>query len=210
MIEADRFLARQSSDREAWLWHRSQGVTATQVGKAFTPAGFAEAVADIETPREVFVNDYMAWGTERERFIAEIVKERYGVMPNDWLISRGNKLSPDRWMMATPDGLSLDHSVIGEYKTSGKPLDKIPAHYIRQVQWQLFVTGAERCLFAYELRIDAPGGFAPGFDVECQWVDRDEKKIKELVAVAEKLQTVNVYKSWDQREELENGNLADS
>jgi hypothetical protein len=104
--------------------------------------------------------------------------------------------------------LSLDHKLIGEYKTSGKPLDKIPAHYMRQVQWQLFVAGAERCLFAYELRLDAPGGtFAPGFDVETQWVDRDDKKIKELVSVAEKLQTVNVYASWDQREELENGSV---
>lgn len=204
VIEADRFLAR-SSDREAWLWHREQGVTATMVSKAATAAGFAEVVAEMENPREITPNAYMDWGNEREPYIADVVKERFGIMPNDWLISAGGKLSPDRWMMATPDGLSLDHTVIGEYKTSGKPLDKIPAHYMRQVQWQMWVTDAERCLFAYELRLDAPGGFAPGFDVECQWVDRDEKKIKELVAVAEKLQTINVYASWEQREELENG-----
>lgn len=204
MIDADRFLAR-SSDREAWLWHRSQGVTATMVGKAFTPAGFAEVVAELENPREVTPNGFMAWGNEREPYIAEVVKERYGLMPNEWVISKGGKLSPDRWMMATPDGLSLDHKMIGEYKTSGKPLDKIPAHYMRQVQWQLYVTDAESCVFAYELRLDAPGGFAPGFDVECQIVERDEKLIKELVAVAEKVQQINVYKSWDQREELENG-----
>jgi len=208
MIEADRFLAR-STDREAWLWHRAQGVTATQVGKAATPAGFAEAVAELENPREVTVNAFMEWGNQREPHIAQVVKERFGIMPNDWLISAGEKLSPDRWMMATPDGLSLDHKLIGEYKTSGKPLDKIPAHYMRQVQWQMFVCGpqVERCLFAYELRLDAPGGFAPGFDVETQWVDRDEKKIKELVSVAEKLQTVNMYASWEQREELENGSV---
>jgi hypothetical protein len=204
VIDADRFLAR-SSDREAWLWHRSQGVTATMVGKAFTPAGFAEVVAELENPREVTPNGFMAWGNEREPYIAEVVKERYGLMPNEWVISKGGKLSPDRWMMATPDGLSLDHKMIGEYKTSGKPLDKIPAHYMRQVQWQLYVTDAESCVFAYELRLDAPGGFAPGFDVECQIVERDEKLIKELVAVAEKVQQINVYKSWDQREELENG-----
>jgi putative phage-type endonuclease len=204
VIPSDRFLAR-SSDREAWLWHRSQGVTATMVAKAATPAGFAEVVAELESPREVIPNAFMDWGNEREPHIAQVVKERYGIMPNDWLVSKGGNLSPDRWMMATPDGLSLDHTMIGEYKTSGKPLDKIPAHYMRQVQWQLYVTDAERCLFAYELRLDAPGGFAPGFDVECQWVDRDEKKIKELVSVAEKLQTINVYASWEQREELENG-----
>lgn len=203
MIEADRFLVR-SSDREAWLWHRSQGVTATMVAKAFTPAGFAEVVAEMENPREVTPNAYMTWGNEREPFIAQVVKERYGLLPNDWLISAGVSLSPDRWMMATPDGLSLDHKICGVYKTSGKPLDKISALYMRQIQWQMWVTDAEQCVFAYELRLDAPGGFAPGFDVECQIVERDDKLIKSLVSIAEKVQQVNVYKSWDEREELEN------
>jgi hypothetical protein len=209
VIEVDRFLVR-SSDREAWLWHRSQGVTATMVAKAFTPAGFAETVAQMEGDDEVTPNAYMDWGNEREPYIAQVVKERYGLLPNDWLISAGVSLSPDRWMMATPDGLSLDHTMIGEYKTTGKPLDKIPAHYMRQVQWQMWVTGAEQCVFAYELRLDAPGGFAPGFDVECQIVERDDKLVKELVSVAEKLQTVNVYKSWDEREGLQDGDMADA
>ena len=207
VIEADRFLAR-SADREAWLWHREQGVTATMVSRAATPAGFAEVVAEMEAERrDITPNAFMSWGNEREPYIADVVKERFGIMPNDWLISAGGKLSPDRWMMATPDGLSLDHTLVGEYKTSGKSLDRIPAHYQRQCQWQMFVCGpqVERLLFAYELRLDAPGGFAPGFDVECQLFDRDDKKIKEFVSVAEKLQTINVYASWDQREELENG-----
>jgi hypothetical protein len=203
VIEADRFLVR-SSDREAWLWHRSQGVTATMVARAFTPAGFAETVAQMESGDEVTPTAYMDWGNEREPFIAQVVKERFGVMPNEWVISKGGPLSPDRWQMATPDGLSLDHKICGEYKTSGKPLDKIPAHYMRQCQWQLHVTGCEQLIFAYELRLDAPGGYAPGFDVVTQLVERNEKLIQELVAVAEKVQQINVYKSWDEREELEN------
>jgi len=201
LIEHERFLAR-SSDRDAWLWHRSQGVTATMVAKAYTPGGFAEVVRDIENPRVIEPNAVMAWGTFREPFIAQVVKERFGVMPNDWLISKDAGLS--KWQMATPDGLSLDHLVIGEYKTSGKPLDKIPAHYMRQVQWQLWVTGAERAVFAYELRLETPTGFAPGFDVVTQWVERDEKLISELVSVAEKVQDVNVFSSWEEREELGN------
>jgi hypothetical protein len=204
VIAPDRFLVR-SSDREAWLWHRSQGVTATMVARAFTPAGFAEVVAQMESDVEVTPNAYMDWGNEREPYIAEVVKERYGIMPNDWVISKGGKLSADRWQMATPDGLSLDHTVIGEYKTTGKPLDKISALYMRQVQWQMWVTDAVSCVFAYELRLDAPGGFAPGFDVVTQVVERDDKLIKELVAVAEKVQQVNVYKSWDEIEEIQNG-----
>ena len=211
MIEVDRFLAR-STDREAWLWHREQGITATAVSKAAAgPAGFADVVAQMENPQPVTVSPYMEWGNVREPHIAQVVMERFGIMPNDWLISRGGKLSPDRWQMATPDGLCWHdgHKTIGEYKTSGKPLDKIPANYMRQIQWQMFVCGpqVERALFAYELRLDAPGGFAPGFDVETQWVKRNNKMIEELVFVAEKLQTLNVYASWDERKEIENGSV---
>jgi hypothetical protein len=209
VIEVDRFLVR-SSDREAWLWHRSQGVTATMVARAFTPAGFAEVVAQMENPVEVVPNAYMEWGNEREPYIAQVVKERYGLLPNDWLISAGVSLSPDRWMMATPDGLSLDHKMIGEYKTGSSLGKTIKAEHVRQMQWQMWVTDAESCVYAFEERQDAPGGFAPGFDVECRIVERDEKLIKELVAVAEKLQTVNVYKSWDEREGLQDGDLADA
>jgi hypothetical protein len=175
------------------------------VARGFTTAGFAEVVAQMENPVEVTVNAYMEWGNEREPYIAQVVKERYGLLPNDWLISAGVSLSPDRWMMATPDGLSLDHKMIGEYKTGSSLGKTIKAEHVRQMQWQMWVTDAESCVYAFEERHDAPGGFAPGFDVECRVVERDEKLIKELVAVAEKLQTVNVYKSWDEREEIENG-----
>ena len=202
MIAADRFLAR-SSDRAHWLFVRDQGVTATMVARAATPSGFREVIEAFENPRVVEPNDVMRWGVEREPHIAAVVKERFGIMPNDWLIAKDSDAS--RWMMATPDGLSLDHKWIGEYKTSGKPLDRIPIHYMRQVMWQLFVTGAERCLFAYEERLDGPDGFVPGLDVTCQWVDRDEKMIKELVQVAEQLQQHRVYSDWAEMDGLENG-----
>jgi hypothetical protein len=171
------------------------------VAKAFTPAGLAEVVHELDSPRELAPNAYMSWGNEREPYIAEFVKQRYGILANDWLISAGASLSPDRWMMATPDGLSLDHAMIGEYKTSGKPLDKIPAHYMRQMQWQMWVTDAASCVFAWELRMDAPGGFAPGFDIHTQFVERDDELIRKLVAVAQKVQQYNVYKSQEKDEQ---------
>lgn len=203
MITPDRFIAR-STDREAWLYARAQGVTATMVASASTPAGFRDMVAQMENPQPVTPNAYMDWGNAREPHIAQIVKERFGIMPNDWLIAKDADLN--RWQMATPDGLSLDHSEIAEIKTTGKPLDSIPLKYRRQIQWQLHVTGAERCLFAYELRLEGPEGFVPGFDIQTQWIARDDKSIKELIQVAEQLQQTNVYLSWEQREELENGN----
>ena len=201
MIAPDRFIAR-SSDRELWLAARGEGVTATMVAHASTPAGFAETIARIDDPQPIQSNAYMEWGNFREPFIALEVKDRFGIMPNEWLIAKDSGL--DRWMMATPDGLSLDHTVIAEIKTSGKPLDSIPIRYRRQMQWQLHCTSAERVLFCWELRLEGPEGFVPDFDIHTQWVERDEDMIRGLVKVAEQLQQHFVYRSWDEREGMEN------
>ena len=199
MIDIERFIV-SSQTRDLWLAARDRGVTATQVAKASTPAGMKEVLASLENPTPVEPNGYMDWGVEREAYIAHVVKERYGILPNDWLLCADG--AGNEWQMATPDGLSLDHKLIGEYKTSGKPLDKVPANYMRQVMWQLYVTGAEKCLFAYELRLEGPEGFVPGFDVECQWIDRDEKMIADLIKVAEEVQMHAVYleRSRNERE----------
>lgn len=200
MIPVERFIV-SSQTKDLWLEARDRGVTATQVAKASTPAGLKEVLANIENPQPVDVNGFMSWGVEREPYIAHVVKERFGVLPNDWLIAAEG--AGNEWMMATPDGLSLDHSMIGEYKTSGKPLDVIPLNYLRQIQWQLFVTGAEQCVFAYELRMEGPEGFVPGFDVECQIVERNEDIISKLIETAQKVQQHAVY--WE-RAQREKGN----
>jgi len=197
VIAVERFIA-SSQTRDLWLAARDRGVTATQVAKASTPAGMKEVLAQIENPVAVEPNAFMDWGNEREAYIAHVVKERYGIMPNDWLLCADGPANS--WMLATPDGLSMDHKLIGEYKTSSKPLDKIPANYMRQVQWQLMVSGAERALFAYELRLEGPNGFAPGFDVECQWVDRDDEMIEKLISVAQEVQQHAIYFERAQRE----------
>jgi len=199
MIDIERFIV-SSQTKDLWLAARDRGVTATQVAKASTPAGMKEVLAQIENPTPVETNGFMDWGVEREAYIAHVVKERYGILPNDWLLCADG--AGNEWQMATPDGLSLDHNLIGEYKTSGKPLDKVPANYMRPVMWQLYVTGAEKCLFAYELRLEGPEGFCPGMDVECQWIDRDEKMIGDLIKVAEEVQMHAVYleRTKDERE----------
>lgn len=197
MISADRFVA-SSQTRDIWLAARDLGVTATQVSKASTPAGMKEVLAQIENPTSIDANAFMEWGNTREPYIAHVVKERYGILPNDWLIAADGP--GNEWQMATPDGLSLDHTWIGEYKTSGKNLDKVPLNYMRQVQWQLYVTGAEKCLFAYELRLEGPEGFVPGFDVECQVVDRNEEMIAQLIETAQKVQQHAIFWERSQRE----------
>ena len=193
VIAVERFLV-SSDTRDEWLEVRKRGVTATQVAKAATPAGFKEVLASVRSGESVEPNAYMQWGVDREAYIAHYVKERFGVMPNSWLICAeglGNE-----WMMATPDGLSGDHKIIGEYKTSGKSLSRIPLNYMRQIQFQLMVTGAEQCVFAWEQRLEGPYGFVPGLEIETQVVDRDEKMIKSLIEVAERLQQEFVFDSW--------------
>ena len=202
MISAERFIAR-SSDREAWLYAREQGVTATMVSRAATPSGFREVIAQLENPQPLESNAFMEWGNAREPFIALEVKDRFGIMPNDWLISKDAEVN--RWQMATPDGLSMDHKWIAEIKTSGKPLERVPLPYMRQVQWQLWVTGAERCVFAWEQRLTGPNGFVPSLEVHCQWIDRDDKMMRELVTVAEQLQEHRVFSDWVERDGLAHG-----
>lgn len=203
MIGIERFIV-SSQTKDLWLAARDRGVTATQVAKASTPAGLKEVLASLENPQPVEPNGFMDWGNEREPFIAYQVLKRYGILANDYLICAEG--AGNEWQMATPDGLSLDHTLIGEYKTSGKPLDKVPANYMRQVQWQLYVTGAEKCLFAYELRLEGPEGFVPGFDVECQWINRDEEMIGDLIKVAEEVQMHAVYLEQSKNERVNNEN----
>jgi len=203
MISVDRFVA-PSSMRVEWLAARGRGVTATQVAKASTPAGLKEVLAQIENPVEVVPNAVMEWGTMREAHISFELKNRFaefGLMPNEWLIAAegpGNE-----WMLSTPDMLSRDDRFIAEIKTTGKPLETIPMNYRRQIQWQLHTTGAERCLFAYELRLEGPEGFVPGMSVETQWVGRDEDMISELITTAQKVQEHAV--NWE-RAMREKGN----
>lgn len=181
MIPANRFIAR-SSDTDLWLSAREKGVSATAVAKAATPAGFKEAVANWGV--QIESNPYMDWGVKREPVIALAVKERFDIMPNDWLIQSEEY----DWALATPDGLSLTHQMIAEIKTGGKPFSGIPIAHRRQIQWQLFVTGALSCVYAYEQRINGKDGFIPDFDIHFEVVERDDKMITDLIETAKKLQ----------------------
>jgi predicted phage-related endonuclease len=92
--------------------------------------------------------------------------------------------------LATPDGLTLRHEAISEVKTTGKDWnpERIPVQYRRQVQWQLFVTGAEKCFFAWMLREERDGAFLPGwFEPKVVEMGRDEEMIRSLVTVADEL-----------------------
>jgi hypothetical protein len=188
MIPASRFMANKEISETDWENARRRGITATEVAKAATNAGFAETVEKYSTPEPFFDNAYMEFGRRWEKPIALVLKERLGIMPNDWVIA-GENLQH----LATPDGLSLDHRTIAEIKTTGRDWDTIPIGYRRQVQWQLHVTGAETCTFAWLLREERTGPdgnsfFVPGwFEPKLTTIEKDEKMIADLTDVAERL-----------------------
>jgi len=78
----------------------------------------------------------------------------------------------------------------------------IPIQYRRQVQWQLYVTGASRCVFGWVLREEQEDGtFVRGwFELKIVIFERDEKMIEELVEVAERLQQELVFYSQTDKE----------
>jgi len=187
MLGLEQFVASKSLNEGMWLEARRKGVTATQVAKAASgPGGFAQALEDYVTDYMEQDNPYMAFGRAWEPVIAMDLKYSHGIMPNDWLLA--NSEFPHH--LATPDGLSLDHSQISEIKTTGKDWGegKIPIQYRRQVQWQLHVTGAEFCVFSWMLREESEGVFVPAwFDPKTILIRSDTKMIEELVDTANRL-----------------------
>lgn len=197
MIPAHRFI-ETSENHEAWLAARAGGVTATEVAKAATPAGLKEVLANRANPQPVEVNEYMQFGSDNEDWIARVLKRDFGLMPNRWLIA--SEKFPQH--MATPDALSLDHTRIGEIKTGGKyTLDKAgnlkpPIAHMRQMQWQLWTTGAVECVYAFMLRAESGGVFVPAWmEPLTVIVPRDELMIAALVKVADQLLTD--FEGWE-------------
>lgn len=186
MIPVGRFLVPSTLEKE-WKDARAKGVTATMVAKAATASGFKQVVDGFTNPEVITDNDYMKFGRDNEAWIVHELKS-LGVLHNDYLI----RSEAYEWAMATPDGLSLDHSRIAEVKTTGTDwgsFKKAPIDYRRQVQWQLYVTGAEDCVFAWMLReANKDGKFVPAwFEPKIEIALRDEEMIEELILVAVRL-----------------------
>ena len=159
-------------------------MTATEVSKAATPAGFQEALEERRNPTEVTDNAYMKFGRDNENWIALELKRQFGLIPNTWLIASKGK----RRHVATPDCLSLDHLTIGEIKTGGKEPSKPPLAHVRQMQWQLYCTDATSCVYAFLLRGENPAWLHPAWPEPKTWiVERDDEMITELIGVANRL-----------------------
>ena len=195
-----RMVAQAQTDE--WYKAREHGVSATTVAKAASgPAGYNAELERQLHPEDNIVEDnaYMRFGRVWENWIVNALPREYGIKPNDWLIAGDGE---NRWHLATPDGLNDDWSTIAEVKTTGKDWEgsKIPIQYRRQVQWQLHVTGAQRCVFAWLLRGEAlDGEFVPAWmEPKHIIIDRDDDMIADLIDVAQRFITdYNNYKEME-------------
>lgn len=202
-----RLIAR--SGTEEWYKAREYGVSATTVAKAAAgPGGYNAELERALHPEANVIEDnaYMKFGRDWEQWIVEAIPESYGITANDWLIAAADETRH----LATPDGLNADWSIIAEVKTTGKDWDKgldrgtiaadIPIQYRRQVQWQMYVTGATKCVFAWLLRFEDDNGvFAPAWlEPKVIIMDRDEDMIRDLIDVAHRFVTdFNNYKELE-------------
>lgn len=201
----DRLVALSGTD--AWYEARKQGISATAVARAATPAGFAAEVDAMLNPVDIGDNEYMRFGRDWEQWIVDNIPAHYGLKHNNWLIHADGH----NWQLATPDALNDDWSLIGEVKTTGKDWgdNAIPIQYRRQVQWQMYVTGAQACVFAWLLRIENQDGFVPGwFEPKHIIIKRDDAMIADLIQVAERLQMEMVHHDhWQLEKELADGTI---
>lgn len=182
MIDASRFIV-QSRYRDDWLAARENGVTATMVAEAATPSGFQQLVQSWDEPA-FEGNGFTDFGSWAERFIIDHAHHEYGILPNDWLIA-----GDDPHHLGTPDGLSLDHTLIAEAKTGGTLPKSVSRKHRDQCLWNLYVTGAERCLYLFQPRAVAYDGsfFLALIEPITFWVDRDDERIRDLQLVAERV-----------------------
>jgi hypothetical protein len=213
-----------SSDRPAWLRARAGGVTATEVRDLRAEQTTVRAL--IEKKRTGDFEDlshvrHIAHGNNREPVIAAWIAQRFNIQPNDYVISA---LANTRHL-ATPDGIGLNFDeelLISEIKTSKYNLDPNDSSshfgktgYFYQIQFQLYVTGARRCLFVWEQHDDdwsgwpgrapAPVQAEPGF----VWIDRDEREIGRLITLADRFLWAYDSEHATQAEDSELANLAE-
>jgi len=187
-----------------WFKARQHGVSATAVANASTPAGFREEVAKAVWPEDnqIADNEYMKFGRDYEDWIVSNLPSEYGFVGNQWLY----RSIEEKWHLATPDAIDSSGLVIAEVKTTGKDWNTVPARYMRQIQWQIYVMDAEACVLGWMLRgMGNFGELVPlWYQPKTLLIERDDVMIAELKAVAKKLQHECVM-GMQHREEQERG-----
>lgn len=182
-----------STSREQWLEQRRSVLTATELAEiASSPAAARRIRKEKSSGEQSFGgNKYTRWGQQEERFIGRTIIDQYesDMKPNTdlWISDEDPNLgaTPDL-ILENKDGQAI---AVGEIKTVIEHRDwgdgDIPKRYYDQVQAQLLVTGAERCIFGWEPYADHGGVFFPTGPVRTRVIKRDEKRIGELLDIAD-------------------------
>jgi hypothetical protein len=186
-------------DRDLWLAERHGGLTATQIRELYLQgAGYRQKLLHEKANRinEAFVsNQYTAWGNKREPVIAEWAR-RFGIEPE----SRVIRAADNPRFLASPDGIGvtwLDELIIDEIKTGKDDLRPggeacTRKGYLIQMQWGMRVTGARRCLYAWEQHNsdwqDRGGEFLEPEPLNAEpswtWIDYDPEIVERLEEIA--------------------------
>lgn len=182
----------KTESREQWLDARRRYVTATEVAQLVRRGqDYWDELREIKggsrTAPDISGLPAVRHGREREALIAPYVQSlEEGMVPNDDLYVRNGRYA------ATPD--LVGDGIVGEIKTiKDTRLSKLQAakgwptgQYYDQVQWQLFVTGAISCIFAWEPYEDWDGELVPREDMrEHITIHRDDVRINQLREVAD-------------------------
>ena len=182
----------KTESREQWLDARRKYVTATEVAQLARRGQdywdeLREIKAGSRTAPDISGLPAVRHGREREALIAPYVQSlEEGMVPNSDLYVRNQRYA------ATPD--LVGDGIVGEIKTiKDTRLAKLQAakgwptgQYYDQVQWQLFVTGAIACIFAWEPYEDWDGELVPREDMRDNiTIHRDHVRINQLQEVAD-------------------------
>lgn len=174
MTYLNRIVA-SSDDRDAWLTARNTGVTASNAARLVSDQSL-DSILKSKFYDGFTGNAATDWGLEREPFLLDWA----GFPQNKYLF---HSVENNRFM-ATPDGIRLDtegNLELCQVKTTGKPMPKIPAHYYRQIQWEMFVMDAVRCHFVVEVHEN----FVPiELEPQLEIFERNEEVITSLKTLA--------------------------
>lgn len=179
---------------QEWLERRQQSITATDIAKIRTgsPKAFAALWKEKHCPPRHFSTRFTEHGKLREPIIADMVREDHPeLLHNRHFLVKDD----DPRFGATPDMVSEDGRFLGELKThfvsdpkhhwlSVEDVWKKNPGYRAQVAWQLFITGADACYFAWEDWSDEDGwkDFHP---LRGEWIYPDHDYMSTLVDIAE-------------------------
>lgn len=185
-----------SQDRDAWLEARNNGVTASDASSLAKESSL-DTVFKGKFYTDFTGNAATNWGLDREPFMLE-----WAGFPQNTLLLHS---AEEKRFMATPDGFRMSEDgsslVLAQVKTSSKPLaEKTPIGYYRQIQWEMFVTGATENWLIWEHHEN----FVPvNIEPEVRIIKRDEDAINQIKTLAYLLlEKLDAGKSFEKEMEV--------